>query len=188
MIHNQYAVEHDLESVYQMVHDMERHLYTFHTHDNQLPTDFYTLSVGNVITLLNRLDALQTVMGDDQRTQLGNIVMIFEMAKTECKNQLAAALKQEIKLHIHAIQSEMQQPTPNLDVLQFHRTVLQECMTALAHTQPNISELKVQVDTIDGNLEKLLPIKSCFYWQTQLESAYPEGAFWWLYRSPTAEF
>jgi hypothetical protein len=67
---------------------------------------------------------------------------------------------------------------------QLRRTIVQELLVAMDELRIQSAELDTKVRQIDSRLNGIASERTGFLWDAQLEPAYPQKDYWWLYRKP----
>ncbi|HLV37044.1 MAG TPA: hypothetical protein VKY59_18105, partial [Spirillospora sp.] len=66
------------------------------------------------------------------------------------------------------------------------RTIVQDILATMAELGIQSAELDDKVRQTDSRLSSVASEHTGFLWDPQLEPAYPQKDYWWLYRKPRA--
>ncbi|MAS37036.1 MAG: hypothetical protein CL610_23755 [Anaerolineaceae bacterium] len=190
-----YSIDQDLSEAETMVDGLETYLkgselYTsvgggFLAFGNQP-----TMTVGVLLMRLRRLHILEAQLNQQQREKLGSINHRHAQIRDEWRAHYEKKLLREAKSRLDSIRQYFADVNQNREAIniyqpeQFRRTVVQDVLGAMKDMRILSAELDQKVAAVDAQLRVLANERTAFLWDPQLEPAYPEKDYWWLYRKP----
>lgn len=186
----------DLAMIEDMVEALESHLLdnqvyrtiTIERNGGQQP---YKMSLGDLLSRLNRLLALRADLSKDEKTHVDNAVAQFETVQHELQSRYRSLLQREIAARLDALtwfldecQNDRDRCRSEFPFEVRNRQRIQELLHALDDEMPG--ELTSRIDTVDARIRQMTE-KADFVWQDRLQPIYPEDPYWYLYVLPPAE-
>jgi hypothetical protein len=153
--------------------------------------DAPSLTIGNLLMRLRRLQALEGDMLPAQKALLTEIEAAHDEARTEWDAHYNAKLIYEFNNRIASLRAFLTECEDNADncadnyLIQANiRTLLQDIVDALK--KYHLSDLKIDSNfkQVDLALDRLTD-PSDFLWDLRLGIAYPREKYWWLYARPS---
>lgn len=151
-----------------------------------------TMTVGALLMRLRRLGVLRMQLNTGQREQLAEINRQHEKTRDEYRAHYEKKMLWEANSRLDSIRQYFSDAaTPdgaasNYAPEQLRRTIVQELLVAMDELRIQSAELDTKVRQIDSRLNGIATERTGFLWDTQLEPAYPQKDYWWLYRKPRA--
>jgi hypothetical protein len=152
--------------------------------------DTPALTIGALLLRLRRLNALQDKLTPEQRRQLQTIQERFENARNEWRLHYEGKLLKEANSRLDNIRTYVKEATDaprsargNYPTEALRRTIVQEVLREMHDLNLDSAEVDTKRRDVDGRLRGLLK-SAPFLWDAQLQAAYPEQEFWWLYHAP----
>ncbi len=151
------------------------------------------LTVGALLMRLRRLNDLRMQLNSDQRERLHAINQKHEAIRSEWRAHYDKKLLWEANSRLDAIRHYFAEAAQSMDMAanaykpeQLRRTIVQDILNTLPDLNIHSAELDTKVREIDNRLSSLAGDRAGFLWDAQLEPAYPQKDYWWLYRKPRA--
>lgn len=151
-----------------------------------------TLTIGALLMRLRRLGVLRMQLSTEQRERLADLNRQHEAIRNQWRAHYEKKMLWEANSRLDAIRQyfgEVSTPgdaASNYPPEQLRRTIVQELLTAMDDMRIESAELDTKVNQIDSRLDGIATERTGFLWDTQLEPAYPQKDYWWLYRKPRA--
>lgn len=155
--------------------------------------DLPSVTVGNLLTRLRRLKALESQMSAQQRALLTAAEAEHARVRDEwtvhyigkAANEAGARLR-SIEAFIADCDDAPEACASNYLPEAQRRTVVQEIVDGLQGQQLPDSGLDRTLKQVDGQLRRLSE-PSEFIWDSVLKPVYPQAKFWWLYQRPSGK-
>lgn len=192
-----YSIDQDLREAEDMTKGLENYLKGDTLYAN-ISTGFFslgampTLTVGALLMRLRRLGVLRMQLTDKQRERLHQINRQHESIRDEFPAHYEKKMLWEANSRLDSIRQYFNDAaTPdgaasNYPPEQLRRTIIQELLHAMQELRIHSAELDSKVNQIDSRLNGIAAERTGFLWDAQLEPAYPQKDYWWLYRKPRA--
>jgi hypothetical protein len=189
-----YAIAQDLREAQAMADSLDGYLQQDNLYGS-VGGGFFTagrmpaLTVGALVTRLRRLSLLSSRLDDKQLAQLSKITATHDAVRREWRHHYEEKLKREAKSRLDAMRpffeeaKDPQQASKIYGPEALRRTLAEECLTALADLNVDITDLRKLARATDGRLRSYVA-PSRFVWDAQLQDCYPAASFWWLYHTP----
>jgi hypothetical protein len=148
------------------------------------------LTVGALLMRLRRLGVLRMQLNTEQREQLAELNRKHEEIRDEFRAHYEKKMLWEANSRLDAMRpyfTEAVTPdgaTINYPAEVLRRTIVQEVLVAMDELRIQSAELDTKVRQIDSQLSGIATERTEFLWDAQLEPAYPQKDYWWLYRKP----
>lgn len=154
--------------------------------------DLPSLTVGNLLARLRRLQKLEGQMSPEQRALLTQIEADHARVRDEwtvhyigkAANEAGARLR-SLEAFIAECEDAPEACAANYLPEAQRRTVIQEIVDGLQGQQLPDSGLDRTMQRVDSQLRRLTE-EGNFIWDAVLEPVYPRSKFWWLYHWPKA--
>lgn len=194
-----YNLERDLKEAEAMAKSL-----TPYVHEEQLygavgSSGFFSaakmpsLTLGALLMRLRRLDVLQGELSADQRMRLKEATKRHDEVFREWTVHYKQKLAHEAKSRLKAMRQFFDECTDNPKTCAsiyppevLRRTIVQEILIAMDEINLQDEEVTKLVRETDNYLQRAANAREDFIWAAELQSAYPEKPFWWLYRIPKA--
>jgi hypothetical protein len=150
------------------------------------------MTVGALLMRLRRLGVLRMQLNTQQREQLAELNRQHEETRDEFRAHYEKKMLWEANSRLDSIRQYFSDAaTPdgaasNYAPEQLRRTIVQELLVAMDELRIQSAEIDTKVNQIDSRLNGIATERSGFLWDAQLEPAYPQKDYWWLYRKPRA--
>lgn len=151
-----------------------------------------TMTVGALLMRLRRLGVLRMQLSTGQQEQLAELNHQHEETRDEFRAHYEKKMLWEANSRLNSIRQYFSDAaTPdgaasNYTPEQLRRTIVQELLVAMDELRIQSAEIDTKVSQIDSRLNGIATERSGFLWDAQLEPAYPQKDYWWLYRKPRA--
>jgi hypothetical protein len=151
-----------------------------------------TMTVGALLMRLRRLGVLHMQLNDKQREQLAELNRQHEEVRDEFRAHYEKKMLWEANSRLDSIRqyfSDASTPdgaASNYAPEQLRRTIVQELLVAMDELRIESADIDTKVRQIDSRLNGIASERTGFLWDSQLEPAYPQKDYWWLYRKPRA--
>lgn len=151
-----------------------------------------TLTVGALLMRLRRLGVLRMDLSAEQRERLHELNRQHEGIRDEYRAHYEKKMLWEANSRLDSIRQYFSDAaTPdgaanNYPPEQLRRTIVQDLLAAMEDLGIQSAELDSKVNQIDSRLNGIATERTGFLWDSQLEPAYPQKEYWWLYRKPRA--
>ena len=151
-----------------------------------------TMTVGALLMRLRRLGVLRMQLNTQQREQLAELNRKHEEVRSEFPAHYEKKMLWEANSRLDLMRqyfSDAMTPgdaVSNYPPEMLRRTIVQELLAAMDELRIQSAELDTKVQQIDSRLNGIATERTGFLWDAQLEPAYPQKDYWWLYRKPRA--
>lgn len=152
-----------------------------------------SLTVGALLMRLRRLNNLRMQLNTEQRERLHEINEKHEAIRDKWRAHYEKKLLWEANSRLDAMRHYFSEAAQSMDMAanaykpeQLRRTIVQDILSALPDLNIHSADLDAKVREIDSRLSSLAGDRTGFLWDAQLEPAYPQKDYWWLYRKPRA--
>ena len=151
-----------------------------------------TMTVGALLMRLRRLGVLRMQLNTQQREQLAELNHQHEEARDEFRAHYEKKMLWEANSRLDSIRQYFSEASTsdgavsNYPPEMLRRTIVQELLVAMDELRIQSAELDTKVRQIDSRLNGIATERTGFLWDAQLEPAYPQKDYWWLYRKPRA--
>jgi hypothetical protein len=131
-------------------------------------------------------------LGTQQREQLAELNRQHEKTRNEFRAHYEKKMLWEANSRLDLMRqyfSDAMTPgdaASNYPPEMLRRTIVQELLAAMDELRIQSAELDTKVQQIDSRLNGIATERTGFLWDAQLEPAYPQKDYWWLYRKPRA--
>lgn len=151
-----------------------------------------SLTVGALLMRLRRLNSFTDQLSPAQREQLARIQATHDAVAKEWRVHYEAKMLREANSRLDAMKTffdECAQSPANCprnylpEVLR--RTIVEELRIAMQERNIDEGEIKHKAQTTDSRLRRYVQ-PSHFIWASELQPAYPQTQFWWMYGEPPA--
>lgn len=191
-----YTVDQDIREAQAMVDGLERYLKGDQLYGTVGGGGIFSggnmpsLTVGALLMRLRRLDALRDKLSEQQRQQLALITDKHNAVRKEWRYHYEQKLTWEANSRLDAMRTFFEECSdPKLcariylpEVLR--RTIVEECLIVLQDLNVELDDaLKLKIKGTDSRLRRFVKPAS-FVWAAELQSAYDEKRFWWMYSRP----
>jgi hypothetical protein len=149
-----------------------------------------SLTVGALVMRLRRLEALEGRMSVEQRQTLRDIQQQHEAVRKEWRYHYEQKMTWEANSRLDAMRAFFEECSsdPKLcarvyapEVLR--RTTVEELLIAMRDLGMTDAELDKKAKATDSRLRRFTQ-PAPFVWASDLEPAYPQAQFWWMYSRP----
>lgn len=153
-----------------------------------------SLTLGALLMRIRRLNVLKDQLNDEQREKLTKIEHLNAEARDEWRVHYDRKLHREALSRLDAMTTFFEEchNDPKLCARVYgpeanRRTIVQEIIIAMEDLGLEHDDVKEKMRSIDSRLRRYVSPDE-FFWDSQVQPAYPERPFWWLYqRPPTPE-
>lgn len=152
-----------------------------------------SLTVGALLMRLRRLGMLRMQLTTGQREQLHALQQQHQAVRDEWRAHYEKKILWEANSRLDAIRHYFTEAAQSMELAanaykpeQLRRTIVQDILAAMAELGIQSAELDDKVRQTDSRLSSLAGEHTGFLWDPQLEPAYPQKDYWWLYRKPRA--
>jgi hypothetical protein len=151
-----------------------------------------SLTIGALLMRIRRLSVLRDQLNTAQINRLGAIEQRNREVQTEWRVHYEQKMAREAKSRLDAMSTFFQEcnDDPGLCARVYkpeasRRTIAQEIMIAMEQMGIKDDEVNKKARSTDSKLRRYVQ-PSGFLWAAELQPAYPEDVFWWLYFQPPA--
>jgi hypothetical protein len=148
------------------------------------------LTIGALLMRLRRLHLLSDQLSAEQRQELDAAQKTHDAVSDEWRSHYDTRLNREALSRIKAIKPYLDEAAsdPKLAARSYkpetlRRTIVEECLIAMAERGMEHDDLSKQARGMDQRLRRYLE-PADFQWDHALEAVYPRERFWWLYMQP----
>jgi len=192
-----YSFDRDLSEAEAMIGGFENYLKSNEVYGTvrggifgfgQMPS----LTAGALAMRLRRLHVLRSHLDGEQQERLDSATERHDAICTEWRAHYEQKLLREANSRLDAMRHYFQEIGQGQDALsnyspeQLRRTIVQEILIVMDDLGIESADLDTKVRFIDDRLQGVALDHAGFLWATELEPAYPEKDYWWLYRRPRA--
>lgn len=149
-----------------------------------------SLTIGALLLRLHRLHALESSLTDDQKSLLASIDAQNESVHNEWtqhyNNKLVTEANSRLKMTERYFADCTEDPRScanNYLPEALRRTVVEDIIAALQRYNASTSELERAARSVDSGLRRFVQ-PADFIWAQELQPAYPQDIYWWLYALP----
>jgi hypothetical protein len=151
-----------------------------------------TLTVGALLMRLRRLGVLRMQLSTEQREHLAELNRQHEAIRSQWRAHYEKKMLWEANSRLDSMRHYFAEAvSPDMAANsyspeQLRRTIVQELLGAMDDLRIQSADLDTKVNQIDSRLNGIATERTGFLWDSQLEPAYPQKDYWWLYRKPRA--
>jgi hypothetical protein len=150
-----------------------------------------SLTLGAFLMRLRRLNLFRDQMTPAQQSQVDTIEEQHEKVRKEWRVHYENWLLKEANSRLDAMNPYFQEirDTPSMAAGAYkpeaqRRTIVQEILDAMDELNIRSADLDTKVRRIDSRLRGVGLQPSDFIWASELQPAYPQKVYWWLYSKP----
>lgn len=147
-----------------------------------------TMSIGELLTILNTLHAQRLQMSAEQNRQLDAIVQTVDCVQTQFAPHFQAMMVYEIMARLnhinwflHDCEKGKAGCVDNFPVEMRNRQRIEELVKALGRDMA--TDVATRIERIDKRLRQITR-RADFIWPAETQSIYPEDPYWYLYSLP----
>jgi len=147
-----------------------------------------TMSIGELLTILNTLQAQRPHMTGEQNHQLDAILQIVDAVETQFAPHFQEMMVYEIMARLnrinwflHDCEKGKAGYVDDFPVEMRNRQRIEELVKALGREMAG--DVATRIDRIDKRLRQITQ-RADFIWPAETQSIYPEDPYWYLYSSP----
>ena len=192
-----YTIKRDLGELEAMVKNLENYVRGDTLYGSAGGAGFFSggrmpsLTVGAVLMRLRRLDVLHNQMDDAQIHRFEATQEKHAHVADEWRLHYTGKMTREANSRLDAMHAFFEECTtsPKLCANVYRpellrRTIVQEILIAMDEINMAVEDdLKQKLNGTDGRLRQFVK-PSEFQWAEQLQPAYDQKTFWWLYQQP----
>jgi hypothetical protein len=198
MSETHYHIDRDLQEAREMAQGLEdyvrgENLYGTVSGLYASDPDMPSLTVGNLLLRLRRLQALQAEMSPEQRAILTEAEAEHERVRREWMNHYIGKATNEAGARLRSMEAFFAEceDAPETCAANYlpealRRTVIQELVDGLNTANLPDSGLDKSLKNVDAQLRRFVE-SSSFLWDERLRPVYPQSRYWWLYERPTGK-
>jgi hypothetical protein len=149
------------------------------------------MTIGGLLMRLRRLDVLRDKLSVKQSAELKQAVQQHQVVRKEWREHYKQKMLYEANSRLDAMRTFFDEcSTAPQTCAQIYgpeasrRTIVQELMMALDELDIGSEEIVNKARATDSRLHRVLQPADSFIWSGELEPAYPQDVFWWLYQRP----
>jgi len=150
-----------------------------------------SLTVGALLMRLRRLAVLRDTLPESLRSRLDSVEEQHKTVYNEWKMHYETKMVREAKSRLDSMKQYFAECAGSTRLCHntyrpeaLKRTIVQEILIAMDELNVEVDDdLKQKQNYADGQLRRYTSPAE-FFWSSELEAAYPQGAFWWLYVYP----
>lgn len=149
-----------------------------------------SLTIGALLLRLRRLHALESNLTEPQKALLASIDAQNENVHSEWTQHYNNKLVAEANSRLKVIERYFDECTDdprtcanNYLPEALRRTIVEDILAALERYNASTSELERAAKSIDSGLRRFVQPAE-FIWAKELQPAYPQDVYWWLYTLP----
>ncbi len=153
--------------------------------------DMPALTVGALLMRVRRLHILHDRLTRSQRERLDSITTQYEGIRDAWRVHYDQKVLWEANSRLNAMHAYFADAAQTMDMAasayrpeQLRRTIVQDILADMDTLHIRSADLDTKVREIDNRLSYIAVESTRFLWDPQLEPAYPQDAYWWLYRKP----
>lgn len=147
-----------------------------------------TMSIGELFTILNTLQAQRLRMTTEQNRQLDTILQTVDCVQNHFAAHFQEMMVYEIMARLnrinwflHDCEKGKAGYIDNFPAEMRNRQRIEELVKALDHE--TIADVATRIDRIDKRLRQITH-RTDFIWPVESQSLYPEEPYWYLYSAP----
>jgi hypothetical protein len=193
---DRYSIDQDLREAKAMTESLTRYVQGDQLYGTVGGGGFFSggrmpsMTVGALIMRLRRLRALQDTMTEEQRQQFAEIEQQHEAVRKEWRYHYEQKMIWEANSRLDAMKTFFEECSsdPKLcarvygpEVLR--RTTVEEILIAMKELNIEDEELTKKARGTDSRLRRFTQ-PSSFVWAKEMQPAYPQSEFWWMYSRP----
>jgi len=155
--------------------------------------DMPSVTIGGLLTRLRRLKALEDQMTDVQKATLTNAEMLHDDVRQKHTGRYHEKVVNEAGARLRALEAFFAEceDDPQACADSYlpeaqRRTIVQEIVNALERYNLPVIHFDDTLRQRDAQLRRFTE-PSEFIWSAELQRAYPEEVYWWLYARPKVE-
>ncbi len=152
-----------------------------------------SLTVGALLMRLRRLQALRMQLNTDQRERLQTLIEQHDSIRDQWRVHYEQKLLWEANSRLDAMRHYFDEAAQSREMAannykpeQLRRTIVQDIVQTMEQLNIRSAEVDDKVRQTDNRLSSIAQEPTAFLWDSQLEPAYPQKDYWWLYRKPRA--
>ena len=152
--------------------------------------DMPSMTIGALLMRMRRLHVLRDHLDQNQLARLRKVEHRYEEVCGEwrfhCEQKILREANSRLDDMLPFFSEYRKNPDFGAQVYKpeaLRRTIVQELVAIIKENQLEDDDLKKKLQAVDEQLRGCVG-KSDFIWAEILQPAYPEEAFWWLYRRP----
>ena len=188
-----YSITQDLKEAVTMAEGLEDYVRGSELYGNAgggFFANLPSLTVGALVMRLRRLQALRDSLNASQQAQLDSTQQRYNYVQKEWNVHFSEKIVKEANSRLDAMKTffaECAKSSVNCagnyvpEVLR--RTVVQELVPVIEQNRAEAEGLDAKVRLTDSKLRGIVRSAS-FSWAAELQSVYPQEAYWWLYQRP----
>jgi len=149
-----------------------------------------SLTIGALLLRLRRLHALEASLTDTQKALLASIDAQNESVHKEWtlhyNNKLLTEANSRLKVierYFNDCTEDPRSCANNYLPEALRRTIVEDILAALERYNASTPELERAAKSVDSGLRRFVQPAE-FIWAKELQPAYPQDAYWWLYAQP----
>jgi hypothetical protein len=149
------------------------------------------LTLGALLMRLRRMQVLRMQMDSAQRERLARLIQQHEAIRREWRAHYEQKLLREAASRLDAMRTYFVEAAQSQEMAannyipeQQRRTIVQDIFAEMAALGIQSEELDAKAREMDSRLSSIAQERTAFLWDAQLEPAYPQKDYWWLYRKP----
>ncbi|MEL7236509.1 MAG: hypothetical protein AAGK74_18540 [Chloroflexota bacterium] len=150
------------------------------------------LTPGAVLMRMRRLDVLRDDLPENHQKRLDTAIERHAEIREQFADRYLAKMEREVHSRLKAMStffeecaSDMTACARNYNPEVMRRTTVQEILLEMAANNIQSEDIDTLVKKVDSRLRAFVK-DSDFVWDPQLEPAYPQQQFWWMYMAPAA--
>jgi len=195
MFNTRNAVATDLQEVQAMVKGLENYLKGDELYGKagggffSMPS-MPSLTVGALLMRLQRLHVLRETLTDDQRTGLDQAIARHDAIRSEWRAHYDAKMQREALSRLRAMDTYFEElrddprtAANNYQPEALRRTISQVLFDTMRQAGLETGDVETAMNGVDSRLRRWIE-KGDFIWAPELQAAYPESTYWWLYGRP----
>lgn len=197
MAEQTYSIDQDLKEAEAMVKGLENYLQGDELYGKVGGGGFFgggsmpSLTVGALVMRLRRLRLFREQMTPQEQARLETVERQHDAVRQEWRLHYEAKLLREANSRLDAMRTFFQeiQESPALASGIYkpeiqRRTIVQEILTEMEALGIASAELDTKAKQMDSRLRSAAPEQTPFLWSNDLQPAYPQREYWWLYTKP----
>jgi uncharacterized membrane-anchored protein YhcB (DUF1043 family) len=188
-----YSIAQDLKEAVAMAEGLEEYVRGTELYGNAgggFFANLPSLTIGALVMRLRRLEALRDKLNQSQQASLDAALRHYEHVQKEWNVHFSEKIVKEANSRLDAMRTffnECAKSSTNCagnyapEVLR--RTIVQELLPVIEHNRAEAEGLQDKLRQTDGKLRGIVR-SAPFSWAAELQSVYPQEAYWWLYQRP----
>jgi len=187
------SVSTDLDIAEAMVAELENYLvgnevYRTITIPNRMGESPRPMSIGDLLTRVNRLHAVRTTLSATDENRLDNMATQFETTTHEMRSRFRELVEREIKTRLNSLNWFLQECAEHRERCRrefpFEMRNRQRIEEIVAELDEELSdEMAQQIAEIDAHIRTVAE-EADFTWHGTLQPIYPRDPYWYLYMLP----